>query len=107
MSELHAPTSFDVAVVGAGPAGLAAAFLLARCGFATALVAPASRPDDVRTTALLGGSVAFFRTLGLWDEIAAAGADLAVMRLVDDTGRLFRAPEATFRAAEIVPRSDS
>ena len=101
MSDLPAPTSFDVAVVGAGPAGLAAAFLLARCGFTTALVAPATRPDDVRTTALLGGSVTFFRTLGLWNEIAAAGADLAVMRLVDDTGRLFRAPEATFRAAEI------
>lgn len=92
---------FDVAVVGAGPAGLAAAILLARCGLSTALVAPASRPDDVRTTALLGGSVAFFRTLGLWDEIAAAGAELATMRLVDDTGRLFRAPEATFRADEI------
>ncbi len=95
------PARFDVAVVGAGPAGLAAAFLLARTGFSTALIAPATRPDDVRTTALLGGSVAFFETLGLWKEIAAAGAELAVMRLVDDTGRLIRAPEATFRAAEI------
>ncbi|MDK9696899.1 MAG: UbiH/UbiF family hydroxylase [Siculibacillus sp.] len=101
MTAPTAPAHFDVAVVGAGPAGLAAAFLLARTGFATALVAPATRPDDVRTTALLGGSVTFFETLGLWKEIAAAGADLAVMRLVDDTGRLLRAPEATFRAAEI------
>ena len=101
MTEPTAPTSFDVAVVGAGPAGLAAAIVLARAGFSTALIAPASRPDDVRTTALLGGSVAFFETLGLWRTIAAAGADLAVMRLIDDTGRLFRAPEANFRAAEI------
>jgi len=101
MTDTTASTTFDVAVVGAGPAGLAAAFVLARAGFATALIAPASRPDDVRTTALLGGSVTFFRTLGLWDEIAAAGAELATMRLVDDTGRLFRAPEASFRAAEI------
>lgn len=101
MTDPTAPTSFDVAVVGAGPAGLAAAIVLSRAGFATALIAPATRPDDVRTTALLGGSVTFFETLGLWRDIAAAGADLAVMRLIDDTGRLFRAPEANFRAAEI------
>ncbi len=101
MTASTAPATFDVAVVGAGPAGLAAAFLLARTGFSTALIAPKTRPDDVRTTALLGGSVKFFETLGLWSEIASAGANLAVMRLVDDTGRLFRAPEASFRAAEI------
>lgn len=101
MTDTTAPTTYDVAVVGAGPAGLAAAIVFARAGFATALIAPATRPDDVRTTALLGGSVTFFQTLGLWDEIAAAGAELAVMRLIDDTGRLIRAPEASFRATEI------
>ncbi len=92
---------YDVAVVGAGPAGLASALLFARLGFSTALVAPPTRPDDVRTTALLGGSVPFLKHLGVWDEIAAAGADLATMRLVDDTRRLVRAPEATFHAREI------
>lgn len=91
----------DVAVVGAGPAGLAAALLLADLGFSTALVAPPSRPDDVRTTALLGGSVPFLKSLGVWEAVAAAGAPLATMRLVDDTGRLVRAPEATFHAREI------
>lgn len=101
MTAPTAPNCFDVAVVGAGPAGLVAAVVFARAGLATALVAPATRPDDVRTTALLGGSVRFFETLGLWRDIAAAGAELAVMRLVDDTGRLLRAPEASFRAAEI------
>ncbi len=101
MTASNVPTNFDVAVVGAGPAGLAASIVFARAGFSTALIAPASRPDDVRTTALLGGSVTFFETLGLWDEIAANGAALAVMRLIDDTGRLIRAPEASFRAAEI------
>lgn len=102
MTTANAETeAFDVAVVGAGPAGLCAAILFARLGLSTALIAPAARPDDVRTTALLGGSVSFFQTLGLWDAIALAGADLAVMRLIDDTGRLIRAPEATFRAAEI------
>lgn len=93
--------AFDVAVVGAGPAGLAAALLFAELGFSTALIAPPTRPDDVRTTALLGGSEPFFRRLGLWDAIAAAGAELVTMRLVDATGRLIRAPEATFHAREI------
>ncbi len=93
--------SVDVAVVGAGPAGLTAALLFADLGFSTALVAPPSRPDDVRTTALLGGSVPFLRALGVWDEMAAAGAPLATMRLVDATRRLVRAPEASFHAREI------
>ncbi|MCE1236597.1 MAG: UbiH/UbiF family hydroxylase [Hyphomicrobiales bacterium] len=92
---------FDVAVVGAGPAGLAAAALLAEEGFATALIAPPSRPDDVRTTALLGGSVPFLKSLGVWTAIEAAGAALATMRLVDATDRLIRAPEANFHAREI------
>ncbi|WP_407051392.1 FAD-dependent monooxygenase [Methyloraptor flagellatus] len=52
-----APAAFDVAVVGAGPSGLMAALLVAGLGFETALIAPESRPDDTRTTALLGGSV--------------------------------------------------
>ena len=95
------PAVLDVAVVGAGPAGLTAALLLAELGVSTALVAPPTRPDDVRTTALLGGSVAFLKRLGVWDDIAAAGAPLATMRLVDDTRRLIRAPEATFHAREI------
>lgn len=92
---------FDVAVVGAGPAGLAAAALFAEMGLVTALLAPPTRPDDVRTTALLGGSVDFLEALGVWEKIAAAGADLATMRLVDATDRLIRAPEATFHASEI------
>ena len=97
----EASDGFDVAVVGAGPAGLAAAALLAEQGFSTALIAPPSRPDDVRTTALLGGSVPFLKSLGVWEAIEAAGAPLATMRLVDATDRLIRAPEAVFHAREI------
>ncbi|MBV5265936.1 UbiH/UbiF family hydroxylase [Pinisolibacter aquiterrae] len=95
------PSSFDVAVVGAGPAGLAAALQIARSGFTTALIAPPTRPDDVRTTALLGGSVPFLKQLGVYEAIEAAGAPLATMRLVDVTRRLVRAPEANFHAREI------
>lgn len=103
MPETASPTDrrFDVAVVGAGPAGLAAAALLAEEGFSTALLAPPSRPDDVRTTALLGGSIPFLKRLGVLAAIEAAGAPLATMRLVDATDRLIRAPEATFHAREI------
>lgn len=101
MPPVDRSTPYDIAVVGAGPAGLAASLLLADQGFSTALVAPPTRPDDVRTTALLGGSVPFLKALGVWNDIAGAGAPLATMRLVDDTGRLFRAPEASFHAREI------
>ncbi|TBW37968.1 UbiH/UbiF family hydroxylase [Siculibacillus lacustris] len=91
----------EVAVVGAGPAGLSAAILFAGLGFSTVLVAPTSRPDDVRTTALLGGSRDFLKALGVWEAIAAAGCGLEAMRIVDDTGRLLRAPEVLFSAREL------
>ena len=40
-------------------------------------------------------------TLGVWDACADKAAPLRVMRIVDDTGRLWRAPEVKFDAAEI------
>lgn len=100
-SQTETAPTVDVAVVGAGPAGLAAATLFGDLGFSTALVAPPTRPGDTRTTALLGGSEEFLRRLDVWDDIAAAGAELVTMRLVDATDRLIRAPEAAFHAREI------
>jgi 2-octaprenyl-6-methoxyphenol hydroxylase len=89
-----------VLVVGAGPVGLTAAIALAAAGVATTLVARQAPPDN-RTTALLAGSVAALDTLGVWPLCAAQSAPLRIMRLVDDTGRLLRAPEARFEASEI------
>ena len=92
---------FDVAVIGGGPAGLATAIAIAQTGARTALVARRASYADNRTTALLGGSVAFLEDLGVWQRCRDDAAELKVMRLVDDTGRLIRAPEVRFVADEI------
>ena len=81
-------------VVGGGPAGLTAAISLAEGGVHTALVGLRPAKADNRTTALLAGSVAALDTLGVWSMCAEKAAPLRTMRIVDDTGRLWRAPEA-------------
>ena len=65
-----ASRTFDVAVVGGGPAGLAAAIALAQAGARTALVARRQPYRDNRTTALLGGSVTFLEELDVWRRCA-------------------------------------
>ncbi len=90
-----------VVVVGGGPAGLTAAITLGQAGIPTTLVAKRPARPDNRTTALLGGSVTALTTLGVWETCAPHSAALRVMRIVDDTGRLWRAPEVRFEAREI------
>jgi 2-octaprenyl-6-methoxyphenol hydroxylase len=88
-------------VVGRGPAGLTAAIALAEGGVPTVLFGKRSAKSDNRTTTLLAGSVTALDTLGVWALCAAQAAPLKVMRIVDDTGRLWRAPEVRFEASEI------
>jgi 2-octaprenyl-6-methoxyphenol hydroxylase len=88
-----------VIVVGAGPAGLTAAITIAAAGVPTVLAGQS--PGDNRTTALLAGSVIALETLDVWQRCASYAAPLRTMRIVDDTGRLLRAPEVKFDAAEI------
>ena len=88
-------------VVGGGPAGLTAAIALAGGGLDTVLVGKRPARPDNRTTALLAGSVTALETLGVWQLCAAQAAPLKLMRIVDDTGRLWRAPEVKFEADEI------
>lgn len=91
-------------VVGGGPAGLAAALSLAAAGLPTRLAAaphaPGGHVRDRRTAALFTGSVELLRNLGAWDACAPHSAALTAIRLVDDTGRLLKAPEVTFHARE-------
>jgi 2-octaprenyl-6-methoxyphenol hydroxylase len=93
--------SCDVAVIGGGPAGLAAAIALAQTGARTALVARRAPYADNRTTALLGASVDLLQRLDVWPRCQDNAAPLQTMRLVDDTGRLIRAPEVRFSSDEI------
>ena len=92
---------FDVAVVGGGPAGVSAAIALALTGAKTALIARRMPYADNRTTALLGDSVDFLKDVNVWSRCSDKAAPLRAMRLVDDTGRLIRAPEVKFSSDEI------
>lgn len=90
----------EAAVIGAGPAGLAASIALAASNISTALIAPPHRPDN-RTTALLAGSVVALETLDVWPSGQQQAAPIEGIRIVDDCVGLFRAPEILFRADEI------
>src|SRR3990167_7733354 len=91
----------DIAVVGAGPVGLAAALLLAHIGYRVGLIAPSRQHADERTSALLAGSIALLERIGIWPEHSPHAAPLRTIRIVDATGRLIRAPEGAFDSSEI------
>ena len=100
MNGVSAQFTAEVAVIGGGPAGLVSAIALKTAGVDTILIAPRAEPDH-RTTALLSNSVTALQTLGAWQACLPHAAPLKRLRIVDDTKRLFRAPEVSFDAAEI------
>ncbi len=93
--------TFDVIVVGAGLAGLAATVGFARAGARVASVGRPERGGPGRTVALLGRSLDFLEELGLRAEVEERGAPLCGMRIVDDSGSIFAPRPVTFRAREI------
>src|SRR4051812_49154289 len=97
----EASTHFDAAVIGGGPAGLSAAIALAQAGARTALGGRRPPHSHKPPTPLLGGSVDLLGSPAVWPRCKDKAAALEVMRLVDDTGRLFRSPEVRFSCHEI------
>jgi 2-octaprenyl-6-methoxyphenol hydroxylase len=98
---IQSAAQWAASVIGGGPAGLVAALALAHFQVPTVLVARRPEHIDNRTTALMGPSVTALEALGVWLRCRTHAAPLRVMRIADDTGRLWRAPEVRFEAAEI------
>ncbi len=95
------PRHVDVAVIGAGAAGLVAALVFARDGYRVLLAGSVKAARDGRTVALLDGSVSLLKRIGAWDAVAPHAAPLATMRIIDDKGSLVRPPPVAFDSAEI------
>ena len=95
----------DCIIIGAGPIALAMARALELRGLTYCLCGelPRDRPNspDLRTAALFDGSIRLLERLGAWPHIEPSAAPLAAIRIVDATGRLLRAPEQIFSAADI------
>lgn len=96
----------DIAVVGLGPSGLAAALALAHIGADVVAVGPApvassQGPLDTRTAALLASSVDLLKALRVWGELSPHAAPLKAIRIIDASRSLLRAPDIEFRASEL------
>lgn len=93
-------TQFDVAVIGGGLSGYAAALGAVQCGMRVFHAAPTGGKDP-RTSALMMPTLAFLQTLGVFDPDDPLGVPLSHIHLIDCTNRLVRAGETHFSAAEI------
>jgi 2-octaprenyl-6-methoxyphenol hydroxylase len=103
-SSLTAPQTADIAVIGGGPNGLAAALAFWRAGFSVKIFGP--RPEaegpraDMRQTALIGASVDLLKRTGIWEACLPHTAPITAVTIIDQTRRLLRAPDVTFTAQE-------
>ncbi len=95
----------DIAIVGTGPTGLAAALALAETGASVALIGPAPSQSpasgDTRTAALLDSSVAMLEALGVWEALLPHAAALKAIRILDGSDSPLRSPELQFEASEL------
>jgi 2-octaprenyl-6-methoxyphenol hydroxylase len=96
----------DVAVVGTGPSGIAAALALAHVGANVVLIGPpppraSAQSRETRTAALLVSSVDLLKALRVWPALAPHAAPLEAIRIIDASRSLFRAPNIEFKASEL------
>jgi 2-octaprenyl-6-methoxyphenol hydroxylase len=88
-------------VVGGGPAGLAAAALLAQAGIDTVCIS-ADRPRDGRTVALMVPAIRLLQSIGVWPgALNSQSSALKKLHIRDDTGNLLSAPDLRFAAEEL------
>ncbi len=93
--------TFKAIIVGSGPAGLAAACLLAHDSIKTAVVAPVPL-EDQRTTALMDPAIRMLKYIGIWPgSIADHCAPLKHLHIIDDTGNTVTAPRIEFASTEL------
>ncbi len=90
-----------IIIAGGGLAGLTMANALANSGMEVALIAPSLPVSDGRTTALLSHSVDYLNTIDVWQQALPKAAAMSAIRIIDNTGRLLRAPEILFKSSEI------
>lgn len=94
-------SQFDLGIVGAGPAGLAAGIAAAHMGLRTVVIGPEAGGDDGRTAALLAGSINLLDRLGITPLLEGQSEPIETIRIIDDTSALLRAPPVLFRSSEI------
>ncbi len=106
MGDLPAENDFDVAIIGAGAAGLATACAMALedlniiC-FDKTFGFDGQKTGDTRTIALLQNSVYLLQNLGVWEDCLPFAEPLNIMKVIDDTGRFPPVPDASFDASEL------
>ena len=92
---------YDVAVVGAGPTGLAAALALNYIGANVVLIGPPPGRQDTRSAALLAGSIDMLKAIGVWSGLVPHAAPLKAIRIIDASRSLLKGPDITFEAHEL------
>lgn len=96
---------FDLAIIGAGPAGATLALVCARLGLDVALVDSrdpnAKRPRDTRNYAIVRGSWNLLSHAGLTDALAPDGEPLNGLEAVDGARHWFGMPGALFTSDDL------
>jgi 2-octaprenyl-6-methoxyphenol hydroxylase len=100
-AELMAEFSCKAVVVGGGPAGLAAAAMLAQAGVDTISLSTGAEPDG-RTVALMMPAIRLLESVGVWSAaLKEQSCALRHLHIRDDTGNLVSAPDLRFSASEL------